>query len=671
MKNSLPSWVSLLVLAGCIAGPHRLMAQSNDTVSVILVDGDMREDWPRPGVVAFHREGTSGDLPVNFSVTGNAVAGSDYTLSATESITIPDGNRETWLEIAPTGATLHPATKSVLVTGLPGTGYVLSSTNGLSSAAITIGTPSNVPSDKAAVRFLLQAAFGPDGNFANVKDVERLGYSGWLNAQFAKPVGRIQPYLDKINAATHGRVYSDAKAVSWWNEVMNHAATADPLRQRIGFALSEMFVISDHLDELGNAPIGMANYYDMLLANAFGNYRDLLFNVGMHPAMGVYLSAMQNEKGNPALGTFADENYAREVMQLFSIGIWQLNPDGTQTLDGNGQPIPTYDNTTIANMARVMTGFSWGGPKGTDFWWAPENFEAPMRMWDAYHDLDPKTIIAGIQLPARTASNPDVGTAGLLDYNAAVNALFNHPNCPPFVSKQLIQKLVTSNPSPAYVQRVANVFINNGNGVRGDMKAVIRAILLDPEARDPAMMSDPVFGKMKEPYIRTANLMKALDARAGNGVYELSYLDDIHYEQPLSAPSVFNFYKPGYSPGGTISNAGLVAPEFQILNAVTALAVPTYHFEALMYGFNRWGSNRRAALVMPDILPEFLLSEDVPALMRHLDLLMTGGTLPNAQHEIIREAVEKIQPGMWRWREERVRMAIYLIAGAPEYGILR
>jgi uncharacterized protein (DUF1800 family) len=259
----------------------------------------------------------------------------------------------------------------------------------------------------------------------------------------------------------------------------------------------------------------------------------------------------------------------------------------------------------------------------------------------------------------------------MADYNAAVDALFNHPNCPPFVCRQLIQKLVTSNPSPAYVQRVANVFINNGSGVRGDMKAVIKAILLDPEARDPAMMSDPVFGKMKEPYLRTANLMTALNARAANGIYELSYLGDIHYQQPLSAPSVFNFYKPQYSPGGAISNAGLVAPEFQILNAVTSLAVPSYHFEALMNGFNRWGSNRRAALVLPDLLPEFELAGDVPALMRRLDLLLTGGTLPNAQHEIIREAVEQLQPGMWQWKEERVRMAIYLIAGAPEYGILR
>jgi len=670
MLKSASLWI--LLLTGCVlASPGRLNAQTSDTVSVILIDGDMREDWPGNGVVGFHRENTTGPLTVEFTIGGTAVAGSEYTASATNSITIADGDREAWVEFAPTGATLSPAVKTIVVSGTAGAGYALSSTTSLQTATLSIGTPSPLPNDKASVRFLLQAAFGPDGNFANVQDVEKRGFDGWLTEQFARPVGRIQPYLDRLNIATKGRVYTDAKAVAWWGQVMNASPHADPLRQRVAFALSELFVISDQLDALGNQPIGMANYYDMLLENAFGNYRDLLYTVGMHPAMGVYLSALQNAKGDPVAGTFADENYAREVMQLFSIGIWELNPDGTQTLDQNNQPIPTYDNTTIMNMAKVMTGFSFGGPKSKDFWNAPENFLVPMKMYDAWHDMTAKTIINGIQLPARTPSNPDTGAAGMADYNAAVDALFNHPNIAPFVSRQLIQKLVTSNPSPAYVTRVANVFTNNGSGIRGDMKAVIRAILLDQEARDPAMMSDTVFGKMKEPYLRTANLIRALNARAANGVYSLSYLDDIHYQQPLSSPSVFNFFKPGYTPAGPISDAGLVAPEFQILNAVTALAVPSYHFEALTNGFNRWGSNNPRALVMPDLAPEVALYNDVPAMMRRLDLLLTGGTLPKEQHEIIREAVEAVNSSMWQWKQERARMAIYLIAGAPEYGVLR
>ena len=651
----------------------------NDTVSAILIDGDMREDWPDRGVVGFHRHRTDGDLVVSFSLGGTAAAGPDYLVPAGNSITIPAGDREAWLEFAPTGQALGVPTKTIVVTLQPGVGYDLAEAPDEQTATITLGNLSPNPSAKAAVRFLLQAAFGPDGDFKNVHDVMKQGYDLWITHQFARPVGLQQPYLNYIKRVKNGRVYSDSRVISWWDRVMEVPTlypggpqqAGDPLRQRVAFALSELFVISDRLDALGNEPIGMANYYDMLLKNAFGNYRDLLYNVGTHPCMGLYLSHLQNEKGDPVAGTFADENFAREIMQLFSIGIWELNPDGTRKLDGNQQPIPTYDNTTVANMARVMTGFSFGGPKAKDFWNARENFTVPMRMWDEFHDIGAKTLLNGVSLPDRVASDPDKGTAGLLDFNAAIDCLFNHPNTAPFISKQLIQKLVTSNPSPAFVARVAAKFANNGGGVRGDMKAVIRAILLDPEARDPAMMSVSTFGKMKEPYLRTVNLARALEAKAANGNYPLNNLADIHFQEPLSSPGVFNFFKPGFSPDGPVSDAGLVAPEFQILNAVTALSGPNYYASALQYGFNRWGSSNHRALVLPQLKPELLLVEDVPAMMRRLDLLLTGGTLPNEQHQVIREAVEQINDSMWEWKQERVRMAIYLIAAAPEFAILR
>lgn len=646
-------------------------ARAADTVSVVLIDGAMRADWPDSGVVGFRREQTSGNLTVNFSVGGSAISGTEFSGPSGTSVVIPDGQREAWVEFMPIGAALLPSAKTIVVTALPGSGYSVAQNPLLQSATISLSPASATPGEKAAIRFLLQAAFGPDSKFVNVKEVQKLGYAGWLEAQFKKPVGLIQPFLNRLSAAKRGRIYADSKAMAWWGQVMKSGATADPLRQRVGFALSEIFVISDAADTLGNTPLGMANYYDMLLKKSFGNFRDILSSVGMHPAMGIYLNALQNQKGDPVEGTFADENYAREVMQLFSIGLWELNPDGTRKLDSNGKPIPTYDNTTIANMARVMTGFSWGGPKAKDFWDAPENYFVPMRMWDEYHDVGAKTIIGQISLPARTASaSPDTGAAGLADYNAAIDALFNHPNCAPFISKQLIQKLVTSNPSPAYVARVSAVFANNGQGVRGDMKAVVRAILLDSEARDPAKISDTVFGKMKENYLRTVNLVRALNARAANGVYALSYLDDIHYQQPMSAPSVFNFFKPGYAPSGPINDAGLVAPEFQILNSVTAFAIPSYHYDSLWNGFNRWGSDKRGTLVLPDLRTELALATDVPALMRRLDLLLTGGTLPREQHEVIRTAVESINDQMWRYKEQRVRMAISLIAGTPEFAIL-
>lgn len=675
MKTHPPPIGRLLAAAvafTCIASVPVCRAGAPDTVSLILIDGDVRQDWPDPGVVGVHRTQASGDLVVNFSVSGTAVAGADYTAAPGGAVTIPDGDREAWLEFLPRNVAMSAAAKTILVTLQPGPGYVASPVKSEQSATIKFANAvAGKPGAKEAVRFLHQAAFGPNADLRNVAELTAKGFDKWITEQFIKPVGLQQPYLDRLSRARRGDIYADSKALTWWKQAMNTAATADPLRQRVAFAFSEIMVVSDRLDELANQPVGMMNYYDMLLKGAFGNFRSLLFNVAMHPCMGIYLNHLGNEKGDPEAGTFADENFAREIMQLFSIGLFDLNLDGTQKLDGNGQPIQSYDNTVIASMAKVMTGFGFGGKGADDFYWSPENFTVPMRMWDEFHDVTPKALLNGVTLPARTASDPDTGAAGLADLNAAVDMLFNHPNCAPFISKQLIQKLVTSNPSPAYVARVAGKFIDNGSGVRGDLKAVIRAILLDPEARQPQFMAPAGSGKMKEPYLRTVNLARAFNAKAANGVFDLSHLDDIHFQQPLSAPSVFNFFKPGYSPAGPVTDAGLLGPEFQTLNAVTATAVPNYYLWALENGFNRWGSEHPRELVMPVFTTELRLVNDVPALMRRLDLLLTGGTLPKEQHQVIREAVQAITTEMWEWKLERVRMAAYLISTAPEFGILK
>ncbi|MCE9519820.1 MAG: DUF1800 domain-containing protein, partial [Verrucomicrobia bacterium] len=629
----------------------------------------------------FRRSGNIGSLTVKFTLGDSAVRGTHYTASAVTSITIPDGERESWLEIAPTGKNLNTASVSVLVTLQPNAAYGISTALSQQTATVTIGNISPLPNAKAAVRFLNQGAFGPNGDFKNVQEVMTLGFDAWLTDQFARPVGLQQPYVDYIAAADSSKVCSKTKTISWWNRAMEVPSLApgsaeqlgDPLRQRVGFALSEIMVVSDTPDELHNQPAGMANYYDVLLKGAFGNFRDLLYNISVHPCMGIYLNALQNQKGDPSKGTFADENFAREIMQLFSVGIWELNLDGTRKLDSKGQPIPTYDNTTIANMARVMTGFSWGGPDAKSFLYARRNFIAPMRMWDKYHDLGAKTLLNGVKLPARTASKPDTGAAGMADFNAAIDCLFNHPSTAPFICRQLIQKLVTSNPSPAYVARVASKFVNNGKGVRGDLKCVIRAILLDTEARNPQQLYSSSFGKMKEPYLRTVNFARAFNARSVNGVYALTNLGEIHFQQPQNAPSVFNFFKPGYAPEGLISNAGLVAPEFQILNSVTSLSVPNYYYNIVQKGyFNRWGSSNPEELVIGLFENELALAADVPALLSRLDLLLTGGTLPNEQHQVIREAVEKISlPNFTNWQIERIRLAVYLITASPEYAILR
>ncbi len=670
-----------------VLGLGIVSAGAQDTVKVILIDGDMREDWPDRGCVAFHRESNSGPLTVNYAVTGSATRGVDYQMPAGNSITIPDGDREAWLEFTPLTDALNESTESITVTLQAGPGYAASANSALRSAKLTLGNASAKPCAKAAVRFLYQAAFGPDADSPadadlipqNAQRVMTMGFDNWITDQFARPVGLHQPYIDYVNRVTSGRAYGDTKSVSWWNRAMEvpslypgaKSQLSDVLRQRVAFAFSEIMVISDRIDELYNQPVGMTHFYDTLLRNSFGNFRTLLFDVATHPCMGIYLNHLQNEKGDPEVPTFPDENFAREVMQLFSIGLWELNNDGTQKLDAQNHPIPTYDNTTIMNMARVMTGFSWGGPNGNHFWWAASNYTAPMRMWDEYHDVDPKTLLNGVTLPARVASNPDEGTAGMADFNAAIDCLFNHPSCPPFICRQLIQKLVTSNPSPAYVGRVSAAFINNGQGVRGDLKAVVRAILMDPEARDPAMLSSASYGKMKEPYLRSVNLARALNAKAGNGIYLLNYLYDIHFMQPQSAPSVFNFFKPGFAPAGEINDAGLVGPEFQIMNDVSSLSVPNYYYNALQYGFNRWGSSNNAEVVRAQLGAELALYTNVPALMRRLDMVLTGGTLPKEQHQIIREAVEQVNSSMWDWKNERIRMAIYLISAAPEFGIQR
>ena len=683
-NHIMPATVLALLVNLLVIGPMTslkaaaIVGTVKDTVSLVLVDGDMREDWPDRGAVAFRRIESKGPLTVNFALAGSAVRGRDYTPSVVGSITIPDGDREAWLELTPLNSTLPAPALNVTVTLQSNVAYNIAPAQ--QTATVSIGNASSRPSVKSAVRFLLQAGFGPDHDLQNVQSVMTLGFDGWISDQFTRPVGLLQPFVD-YEAAANSKVSPSSKTVSWWNRVMEVPALApggttqvgDPLRQRVGFALSEILVISDMLPELKGQPAGMANFYDMLLQGAFGNYRDLLFNVTKHPCMGVYLNALQNQKGNPATGTFADENYAREIMQLFSVGIWLLNPDGTRQLDSNFQPIPTYDNNTIMNMARVMTGFSWGGPEAGSFLYAKRNYIAPMRMWDKYHDLDPKTIIGGIKLPARTASKPDTGAAGLADVNAAINALFNHQNTAPFISKQLIQKLVTSNPSPDYVRRIALKFADNGNGVRGDLKAVVRAILLDPEARDPQNLFSSTFGKMKEPYLRTVNLARAFNAKSGDGIYALQNIGDIHFQQPQNAPTVFNFFKPGYAPDGPIANAGLVAPEFQILNSVNSLTIPNYYYNILQHGFfNRNGSSNPNELIYVDYAEELALAGDAPALLRRLDLLLTGGNLPNEQHQVIREAVEKITPAsIANWQTERVRMAVYLITAAPEYAMLR
>ena len=667
-----------VLLPALLAGVFSSAAHA-ETVEVISIDDLVWENWNDPGVVAFRRPGSSGDLTVRFTLSGTGSRDSDYTVPAGDSIVIPDGEREVALSFAPVVDALAERPESIVVTLQADPAYTLATDRRRHAVTLYLYAPGTKPGADEATRFLFQAGFGPSADTSsdrdmvpeNVEGVMSLGIERWIDLQFRTAPGLHTPTLDAMVRARRP-VYADAKMRPWWEKAIGSTAR-DPLRQRVAFALSELFVISDRLETLSNNPRGMTSYYDMLVKGAFGNFRDLLKGVALQPCMGAYLSHLKNRKADPSAGTFPDENFAREVMQLFSIGLWELNEDGTRKLV-SGQPVPTYDNQDISNFARVFTGLSFGGRTGTQFWWPQENWVAPMRMWDEYHDLDAKTLLNGVVLPAHPpfdGNSPDLGTAGMQDLDGAIDCLFQHPNTGPFIGKQLIQRLVRSNPSPAYVQRVAQKFADNGAGVRGDMKAVIKAILLDPEARSASTLSDPNYGKMKEPYLRTMNLARAFNARSASGNWPMSYLEEIHFQQPYSSPSVFNFFRPGYTPAGPLSDASLLAPEFQILNSVSAVSMPNYHFSALRNGFNRWGDSNPRNVVLPNQRVEMSLYNDIPAMMRRLDLVLTGGTLDPIHHRMIRESTEAINDTFWEWRRERVWNAIYLICTRPEYAIQR
>ncbi|WP_157211146.1 DUF1800 family protein [Verrucomicrobium spinosum] len=671
-------------------------------VTVGLLDGEINEDWPDKGLVAIRRTGGLKPITVNLTLTGTATRDADYTCPVIGSqVTIPLGVREVWVEFTPLEDSQTEGAETIILTATSGTGYTLGTTT---TATVTLADASTQPSPKAAARFLIQAAFGPDSDGAdadavpeNVEEVMALGFEGWIDQQFAMtPVGKLQPYVDW--AVPNGQalaLYGNYKEFAWWGRVMGSpklsptapaspAQPYDALRQRVAFALSEILVTSDRPEQLAVEQQGMANYYDLMVQHAFGNYQDLLYAVATHPVMGIYLSHLGNQKANSALRIYPDENFAREVMQLFSIGLWELNPDGTRKLV-NDNPVPTYNNGDITELARVFTGLSFGN--NANFQLYPRDFTVPMKMWDQYHDCEAKVLLGGMQLPARTPSSGNAGTAGLADVTAAIQNLFNHPNVGPFIGRQLIQRLVTSNPSPGYVGRVSAAFADNGSGVRGDLKAVVKAILLDPEARDPAVMDLPTWGRLREPLLRVVNMARAFNAASTSGHYPLDQFSTDHMQDPMNAPSVFNFFLPNHSPPGPITQEGLVAPEFQIINASTAITGPNYFWNAIEGSLHRYGNGTAAYIVKlqndPElgmIVPSNLINQDTPSgaaamdpdpLLRRLDLALTGGTLSARQFQIIREAMMRIPTSSWQWHRQRLRLATYLIVTSSDFNVQR
>jgi uncharacterized protein (DUF1800 family) len=519
--------------------------------------------------------------------------------------------------------------------------------------AFTVTTPTTGQGDDG-VRLLMQATFGP--TTADIARVRQLGISGWLDDQFAKPLtySHVQ-YLNQVKQLTGMDAQEQHAYEAIWQ---NYLFGADQLRARVAFALSEIMVISNIAPDQDT--YALASWMDMLYRNAFGNFRTLLGDVTLHPAMGYYLNMLGNDRENLAEGFHPNENYGRETMQLFTIGLVKLNLDGTPQRDGQGKTIPTYDQSVVEGFAAAFTGWNFAGNDTTsddEFYWPPvENWTSPMAAWPARHSPGTKKLLDGLLLPA--------GQTPQADLNAALNSLFNHPNVGPFISRRLIQFLVTSNPTPGYVSRVATIFNNNGSGVRGDLRAVVRAILTDSEARDLTLAAQPTFGKLREPVIRFTHLLRATGAVAANGRNSVWWLDspeDGLGQSPLLAPSVFNFFSPFFARGGAIAQAGLVSPEFQIHTETQVVGSGNLFADMLWNG--NFGFDDTGLLVM-NFAPWTALAGDANALVSQLALVFTANSMSATTRATLTKAVNAVPATD---RQERVRTALTLLMVAPDY----
>lgn len=550
------------------------------------------------------------------------------------------------------------------------TGDALALLNRLQGSSPSGGPPGSsipgTPSPVQASRFLMQATFGPTTE--SIAEVQSLGYEAWIDQQMALPPSLLQPYIKEIKADGAGPRtdptynFNELDKFVHGNNITTpfarHAVGgADQLRQRVAYALSQILVISRRDANLEEKPEAVSSFYDMLARQAFGNYGDLLREVTFHPAMGWYLSSVGNQKADPSIPRYPDENYAREIMQLFTIGLWELNPDGTRKTDPFGEPIPTYDNGDITELARVFTGMYFASPYG---WggggWADDHFTLPMVMYPERHDFGIKHLPNGFIIPAREANE----TNGLQDVRDAVDALFHHPNTAPYICHQLIQFLVTDNPSPAYVKRVQDVFVNDGSGKRGNLAAVVKAILLDPEAR--ALPLSPDFGKVREPVIRTMHLGRLLKLTENHPDFVWWNWTENFYsfclQEPMNSPSVFNFYTPVYQAPGEIREEGLVSPGFQIINTYSAVSFPNLLWDYLHDGFkSAWSWNFPL-----DYNQTLLLSENPAALVDQIDLLVCAGNLSARTREIL--LAQLANPSLTQ--KDRIALALWTAINSPE-----
>ena len=497
-----------------------------------------------------------------------------------------------------------------------------------------------------AARFLAQAAFAATPQA--IEQVRSLGFEGWLAHQMSLPIrqSHVDWMLENGWGAERHRASFDGADATLWRKLFT---APDGLRQRVAYALSEIFVVSMQGLPVPWRSFMAAHYMDLLEAHAFGHYRELLEAVTLSPAMGLFLNMRGNRRGDAATGRVPDENYAREVLQLFSIGLHELEPDGTLRRDRRGRPIETYDQDTITGLARVFTGWNFDGFHRDRFDW----LRRPLRFNPALHEPGEKAFLGRV-IPA--------GTPGPAALQGALDAIAAHPNVGPFMARQLIQRLVTSNPHPAHVRRVAQVFDDNGHGVRGDLAAVVRAVLMDPRARQYPSPDERSAGRLREPIERFVQWGRTFGAHSINGRWAIGATINPAVrlgQSPLRAPSVFNFFRPGYVPPNTaLAERGLLAPEFQLTHETSVVGWVNFAQQFVPAG---------VADVRPDYARELDLAARPEDLVDHLDLLLAAGTLPPATRDLISRAVATLPAVTMGQLRQRVHAAVHLVLCSPDY----
>jgi uncharacterized protein (DUF1800 family) len=664
--------------------PSSVTASTAYGTATIQLSGDARfgivtlnfSGLSSPQTTAYLRYGTGGEVGTELQRLPNGqVGGVSWTFEGSGALTAADIVRglQTGRIFLSVESARYPAGE------LRGTFIQTSGSLAFSPPAAPPALSGNALTAVDAARFLTQATFGPSR-----ADIEALAgkrpadLEAWIAAQVALPASLHLAATDAdwqtFTATADNPQYSQAnRQAAWWKLALT---APDQLRQRVAFALSQIFVVSDVNGVLANNSRALANYYDIMTRGAFGNFRTVLEDVTLSPIMGVYLTTLRNAKatydsaGRPL--TMPDENYAREVMQLFSVGLNQLQPDGTLKLDPLGVPIPTYDNRTITEMARVFTGLAfYTESSAPNFRGEPVNYLKPMMLYPDFHDNGAKTIIGGVTLPANQGATKDL--------KDALDALFNHENTAPFISRQLIQRLVTSNPSPGYVYRVAQVFANNGRGVRGDLAAVTRAILLDYEARSAEVAATASFGKLKEPLLRATQVLRAFDGGAHNGRINFPNPEATLAQAALRAPTVFNFFEPGYVYPGALAESGLVAPEYQLLTDTTAISMPNqlwnfiYATRSGMPGTTTVRNPAEATIGVLINAEVLALARNPRALVDYANLVLAAGSLPPAVMDRLVAAITALPnstaTALGSTDVERVRSAFYLVVTLPQGAI--